>query len=504
MILRPLLAFLVLSVLIAGLLEPARAAQSSPTAGRTFTAEDRACGAFAEEQLAGDIGFSQESIEVLAGCRRTTRGDWFVPTGPDDSRLPSGPPLTADEAAATAELRRTLVAQLAAFQSVLAQTSYYGPSFATVLGDMKARLRPPYKTLEYRNRQLYRSVQGPYEEILVSFIADPDHTALGDYVAWWMRRRQAATPPNLSMRVNPMALTALLDRWDFTRAPWPWELTDPLTLDEYLDWALANGRVPVATTQRGATGGPSATECTEIALWMGETLQRRRQASTIVNNIGQTPFPDEQAAQGFEENAGALALLATEQEESDPPPAAVALNAVLVQEYETYAQGNTLLAEAHRTGDRAMSEAGWTTRQEAQEYGAAAAEMIGKLEVTCSLGAFVSRDVISTSAVAASTPPGGDPEAQMYPLSIHIVDWLGTLLSGACVEVVMAPGTSTICDNDQADASATDGIIEVRGSPGTYTVRETQAPVGYAQVQGTRTVTMTAHRATVVLLHEEL
>ena len=110
----------------------------------------------------------------------------------------------------------------------------------------------------------------------------------------------------------PVVYAANLDYYDFARAPWPWELGNPLTVDEYFAWALSNGRVPAAplvATGEPAPGGPSGADCTALARWMGETLQRRRQAA----------FPDEQVATGFEEDAGALALLATEQEESNPP-----------------------------------------------------------------------------------------------------------------------------------------------------------------------------------------
>ncbi len=304
---RHVLACLVLVLLIGGLPRSLSAEQRndsrtltpSAATGPRLTADDRACGAFAEEHLPSDVGFSQEGIEILAGCRRTVQGDWFVPAGPHDPRLPGGAPLTREEETATTELRRRLTAQLATFDSVLARTSYYGLTFSKVLGDMQRRLSPPYKTLQYRNRQLYRSVQGPYEEVLVSYMANPDHSVLAEYVAWWMSRREAARPLNLALQMNPMLLTAFLDLWDFTRAPWPWELADPLTLDEYLDWALANGRVLPSRTDRGTTGGPGAADCTKVALWMGETLQRKRQASTIINNVGPAPVPDEQAAQGF-------------------------------------------------------------------------------------------------------------------------------------------------------------------------------------------------------------
>ncbi len=45
-------------------------------------------------------------------------------------------------------------------------------------------------------------------------------------------------------------------------------------------------------------------------------------------------------------------------------------------------------------------------------------------------------------------------------------------------------------------------MIEVRGSPSTYTVREIRAPSGYALVEGIKTVDLTPASAGVVLVHE--
>ena len=155
---------------------------ATPASPRAFTADDRACGAFAEEQLASDLGFSQEGIVLLAGCRRTSSGEWFVPIGPDDPRLPNGPPFSREEETATTTLRQTLAAQRIAFGVILLQTSYYGPSFAETLNDMKPKLRPPFRALQ--NRNLYRSLQRHSEQIVISAIADPDNLALQEYVTW--------------------------------------------------------------------------------------------------------------------------------------------------------------------------------------------------------------------------------------------------------------------------------------------------------------------------------
>ncbi len=97
--------------------------------------------------------------------------------------------------------------------------------------------------------------------------------------------------------------------------------------------------------------------------------------------------------------------------------------------------------------------------------------------------------------------PDGIDSGPLYPLLVHVVDAAGAPLDGACVEVVLPLGTDTICDNDQLDHSPTAGVIEVRGSPWTYTVREIRPPEGHALTGGVRTVELTSAGAAVVLVH---
>ncbi|MDP9353874.1 MAG: prealbumin-like fold domain-containing protein, partial [Chloroflexota bacterium] len=194
-----------------------------------------------------------------------------------------------------------------------------------------------------------------YAPIMDAFLQDPNRLALRNYARWWFDQRAAAAPLAACDNLNPIACQAVETQLGIGARPWPWDLTDPFTLAEYLDWALANGLVMMQPA----------------------------------------PIP------------------------TSPPS---------------------------------------------------------------------SPDGI----------PGGGP---LYPLSIHIVDATGTALPGACVEVVLALGTSTICDNQEGDTSPVAGVIEVQGSPWTYTVREIQAPSGYALVEGIRTVEVTSAGGSVVLVH---
>ncbi|MDP9356282.1 MAG: prealbumin-like fold domain-containing protein [Chloroflexota bacterium] len=77
-------------------------------------------------------------------------------------------------------------------------------------------------------------------------------------------------------------------------------------------------------------------------------------------------------------------------------------------------------------------------------------------------------------------------------LSIRVEDEDGTLLAGACFEVVgpfpysrhyeTSPETWEVCDGEGADAPATPGVVVIPLQSevgGTYKVRETRAPSGY-------------------------
>jgi hypothetical protein len=89
-----------------------------------------------------------------------------------------------------------------------------------------------------------RSLKQYYEAILLDYLQDPTHIALARYEAWWRASRIATMPVNLCVRLNPMACTAYMETMGFYREPWPWELSNELTMAKYLDWALSNGFVP--------------------------------------------------------------------------------------------------------------------------------------------------------------------------------------------------------------------------------------------------------------------
>ena len=318
-----------------------------PASAQIDESDDRLCRTTARDWTK-DFGMGSEAIAVLSGCRQDRQGSWFFPTGPDDPRLPA-PILTPEEERQTAALRAEIQAQLAGIEATMPfwlpeeLDRLYAPNARPISG--------------HRNPNLdFAMLRSQYEEALIVYLRNPNHLALFDYVAWWFNRREAAVPAaTCATMPAPICDVMRKNLGHVGGAPWPWDLEDPLTLAEYLDWALANGLVLIQPT----------------------------------------PVPT-------------------------PPP--------------------------------------------------------------------------SSSGGIGSSPT--------YPLSIHIVEASGAPLNGACVEVVLPLGTGTVCDNDQLDESPVAGLIEVRGSPWTYSVQETQPPSGYKLVEGVRIVELTSAGASIVLVHE--
>ena len=209
---------------------------------------DRACEELAmSEGLSVDLGYTAADIEILTGCRQDQGGGWFFPTGQGDPRLGREWPLTRNEAAQIDELRMVLDRQLrelaSIFDATIDPTVPYNANDPRTLTEGMDRLRqdlyPGAASLgESRGLEPY------YEAILLDYIQDPTHIALARYVAWWRASRQATTPVNLCVKLNPMACPAYIEAMGFEREPWPWELGNELTMATYLDWALANGFVP--------------------------------------------------------------------------------------------------------------------------------------------------------------------------------------------------------------------------------------------------------------------
>ncbi len=210
-------------------------ASPSPAPNR---AEDRACARVARE-WADRHGLDDEGIAVLSGCRQDAGGEWFLPTGPDDPRLPGGPVLSAPEEQRTADLLRRIETQLAGLPATMPPwmverlEELYDPINHAVTGHLD-----PDAALA--------GFQDQYAAVLVSYLRDPANRALADHVWWWASRREAAFPQSECTRraLPPPVCGAVVSMLRINLPPFPWDLADPLVLADYLAWSLDNHLVP--------------------------------------------------------------------------------------------------------------------------------------------------------------------------------------------------------------------------------------------------------------------
>jgi hypothetical protein len=359
------------------------------------TALDGQCRDFAAGSNVVDFGYPPMDIAVLSGCAQDAQGTWFWPQTARDPRLVGAFLLTGDERAQTIDLWQRVTDQSLAFDRVL--SGYYDlidtaasarPNFLVSLDEYTADaisagwgVRP-----EYQGGPGVKSVAKVYEPILVDFLTDPNNVALSDYLVWWSSRR-AATIPASVRQSNPMARAAYIEAMGFNRAPWPWEIRRSLTVDEYMKWALDNGRVP-ATVQPTATPMQSASgDCSDMARWLHETSVRSAQASRIYSG-GPLPFSVASAgpASTWRRYAAALRDLADDQEASNPPDAARAANALIVEELRGFAAAFDAMAEAIDSGDQGDWDRAIAMFKEPRADSTAAWQETERLREACGIG----------------------------------------------------------------------------------------------------------------------
>jgi len=203
-----------------------------------------ACQSFIDEWLNQAL-LTVEEIRVLTGCWQDAAGLWFLPNSPDDPRIPGGPVLTVDESGRTAPLQRQLELEIYGLWTWWGQyPPYFGYGAPTLAEDIGAlydesllpgtgRVRTDAWFFEYET----------YWVFIEPYVTSGNATNLSPYIAWWGQRRQAAATKAVTGLPGPLQAIG----WQTLggdRPPLPWDLADPVTVAEYLDWALANGRVP--------------------------------------------------------------------------------------------------------------------------------------------------------------------------------------------------------------------------------------------------------------------
>ncbi len=188
------------------------------------------------------LGVPPEALEQMSNCRQTTDGTWIVPVGPDDPRIARPVTLSAEEDAATAQLRIDIMQQISEMSGSMPADVRKGINrlHSSVADGVVGNVRPDVQIAPTR---------GAYSDYLKGLADNPNYTAMVSYIRWIIATRQAAFD-QLSAACNKPEFKYLnktcSGSWDglgIGFAPWPWDLTKTLNLEPYLQ-AVANGETP--------------------------------------------------------------------------------------------------------------------------------------------------------------------------------------------------------------------------------------------------------------------
>ena len=183
-------------------------------------------------------------IEGITNCRLAADGTWFVPTGPDDERLPAEFALTDEERVATESIRAELIAQIEDLESHITNSvqrdldAIFDPRVQPVMGYVKEGVG----ITRARSR---------YTRVAQSFLMAPENATLATYVGWKMETRIRAYERLRDSCVNDPAVEYLLtvcrgleDSLSVWFPPWTWDLRDPVSMDAYLAYLVRSQQLP--------------------------------------------------------------------------------------------------------------------------------------------------------------------------------------------------------------------------------------------------------------------
>ncbi|HET8521744.1 MAG TPA: hypothetical protein VFL82_00845, partial [Thermomicrobiales bacterium] len=106
------------------------------------------------------------------------------------------------------------------------------------------------------------ATRGRYTRLVQAFLMNPQYSELADYVGWLMELRQQSFGSFMNgcstkdMTYLKIACQGIADRLSVYFPPWPWELTDSVSFDSYLKWALDNGKIQPISSSAPASPTP--------------------------------------------------------------------------------------------------------------------------------------------------------------------------------------------------------------------------------------------------------
>lgn len=206
------------------------------------TSGDQGCQNFAQYwTVDSETGVSVKTVEEISTCRQATDGTWFLPTGPNDPRLPAGEAMTSVEKIATAKLRAEILAQIAVLDITMPNSLRQSLNNIRT-GDRRAVIEGITRGVDVGPA---RSV---YTRLVQAFLISPDNQALAEYVGWIMQRRtdglnallaDCQSDPANAYLVSSCATVG--NALSIGYPPFIWDLFNPLTLDNYLAHVVRDG-----------------------------------------------------------------------------------------------------------------------------------------------------------------------------------------------------------------------------------------------------------------------
>jgi hypothetical protein len=198
-----------------------------------------------------------EALEQMSNCRQTKDGTWIVPVGPDDPHIARPVTLTAQEDAATAQLRDDITQQLSMMSASLPNdvrknlNRLHSSVADGVVGNVRADVQIGGTRIDY-------------SDYLKGLADNPKYTAMVSYIRWLIASRQAgfdqlnAACSKPEFKYLSQTCTGSWDSLGIGFAPWPWDLTKTLNLEPYLK-AVATGQTPPPDGYDIQTVAPEAT-----------------------------------------------------------------------------------------------------------------------------------------------------------------------------------------------------------------------------------------------------
>jgi hypothetical protein len=245
---------LLMSVMVGAVMFASRDAPSSRSnnpevlAVPTITS-DQGCASFSNYWIEqSGVRVEPATIEGLTNCRLSAGGEWFVPTGANDSRLTSESVLTEDEASQTASTRSAILAEVTLLEAQLS-------SSITRDLDRIYNTRTQAVTGRINDSETISRARSRYARVAQAFLLDPNHRILADYVGWLMQRKIAAydalssdclgSPETQYLKIVCLGME---DSLSVNFPPWLWDLRSSVWLNEYLAHLARTDRIPDIST----------------------------------------------------------------------------------------------------------------------------------------------------------------------------------------------------------------------------------------------------------------